>query len=341
MKPNRYDVDQTVMWRWIAPRALDPDEAPAVSFVRDGVEVLAGAMTPVHAEITLTSYGNDQANVEFIASENLANTNLLSDDDLHHAFIYSQSEGPFPVVIQSIEDGQTSIYISRALPQHISFPATLQFATYITELTSNDVTSTTSRNIVWKVEYSPLILGGTIADITPTDIERGRIIVARAFETGLDTAEFIEMFPEFAQKGAAGQNSFRRKIEIAQRMLINKLTCAARSKGKEVDQLFGEDFIDAHAYLTAYLIAKHNESNQAAVYMEQAEELIKLGLDIGWLDSNLNDEVDSGEEGAAKLRLAPATAASRRLPTSYYQITNIRPYDCRPCSSYGYPYGVY
>lgn len=340
MKPERLDVDQTVMWRWLAPRALDAGETPSVSFVRAGVEVLATDLTGVHAEITLSGYGTDLSGTEFVASAELEDTDRLSDDDLNHAFIYTQSEGPFPVSIKSIESGQTSVFIDRPLSQEISFPATLQFATYVAEIGSADVTSTVSNNIIWTVTFNPLVVGGIIAGLTtPTEVLRGRIIVDSVFETGLDTQAFTEIFPEFAQKLSSSENTFRRIIESAQRMLLNKLKCAAQAKGVTADRFFGEDFIDAHAYLTAYIVAKHNESERAAGYLEFADDLIDLGIDTGWLDVNGNGEVDTGEDGGGRVMAYIPPLQDMLFPASSYTITPIDPYVCR--RRCGLPYRGY
>lgn len=296
-QPNRYDAGLVVAWKWVAPRALDPTVAPSVSFKRDGIEILAADLTPVHEPITLTAYGTDEMRVKFIASENLENTDFLADETMRKAFIVSVGDGVFPVEVVSAKAGQTSLFIGSPLPRTVSFPVTLQWATYATEIGPEDVTESLSRNILWTVEYSPLALGGELAGFTPTDLERGRVIVSRAFKTGLDHSQFLDYFPSFAQKISSKENSLAKQIEITERMLINKITCVARSRDKTENELFGEDFIDAHAYLTAYFIAKHNESDAAKGYYEMFEKLLNTSLETAWLDSNIDNQVGRNEEG--------------------------------------------
>lgn len=225
------------------------------------------------------------------------------------AWLISEEGGTFPVHVAKIEDDLVTL--STRLPRMVGGSSALRWATWTVELDVT-VTAAVQRGWRWVVEYAAT----TGADIFASGVKRDEgllHVVHQPFESGLDSGQLIDWFPQVIPLSRSGTQDFSSQIEFSEEVMISKIRSAIVGKGNE-DLLSGPQFRRAHALFTLADIIEHAEPDQARSSRAKAYSLLEERLqNVTWFDEDGDGVVDEGELDRTMRRTAAAGFSSPYL----------------------------
>lgn len=294
------------VFRWVSPDPVLTGTTPSLRVSRDGV-VIAGldALAPIVAPQSVTAIVDRK--VLTIDGELLFADAAYAQHDWGSAFYVSQDDSWIPVKVQAIDITNTGTQVTLAsiLPSKVSAGGVLQFATWFTSFTSDDVTSEVSRRISWDVTYSPLV-AGEAAGTANQRSDNGRIyVVNRLFETGLTTSVLHTYFFDLADSTPGKSTDRQGPINFTKIELIQDLRTYLKDKGPYTeDDVDGQAFLIPHSYLTASFIFERTDPDRADKYRERYDATMAKALECVWVDLDRDGEIDENE---SSLNFTPST----------------------------------
>lgn len=319
----KFKTSSTSLWRWEAPEAIAPETTPSLS-VRRGADAVLGipALQSAVDPVGITALGDDRRRLTVDAGLDGGEAAMAAGEGWGAAFVVAPNGGAFPCRVTGVTPHASAATVTLAdpLPRTVNVSgATLQWASWWSTFSADDVTAEASRALTWTVTYEPLHGGSAGSEATERTSSGRLLVVARPFDTGLDTESFAAIFPSLAQTVPSRDNGRAGIIAAAKQELELALLPEARARGLYVDDLDGSTLALSHAHLTAAMIVEAKEPERAALYRERAAELRDLALRAIWADLDGDGVIDPGEDGAALSgppRLSGSTARrGARLPT--------------------------
>jgi len=214
------------------------------------------------------------------------------------AWLVTEDNGWFPVVVAEAAPGGTQVVIADELPREITARAAFfSWADWYAAIGAADVTATAQRNVLWRVTFNPLVPGEAFAGPDSSGIEEGRIhVVRRPFETGLSSTYLKGMFPQLAQMVHHRQQDWGPQIAAARNELVNRLRAELRERSLWEDDIDGRPLLESHAYYAAAMVLDTSDSERAAAFRTRADALAETALKSVWIDLDSDGVVDEGED---------------------------------------------
>lgn len=302
MSLTTISVGADVAWSWVAPEAIDSSVQPTATFY-GGEAVLLG---PVALEAVVDDVGVESCSVDR-RTLTLASLDALTEVSAQRvaggsysgAFLITPDAGVFPIRVIDIDlvggDGSGVLMtLAEPLPRKVD-PAggTVQFASWVTDLSSADVTASPRRDVVVEVSYTSLGVAGIDGS---EKTSRVRLIVERAsFSTGLTSSIFGDIYPELVQSTHRRDQDQSGVIKAALDELRRMVQPHARAKGYGVDLIDGAALQVIHADLVAARLYERTEPEYSERIRERVAEDIKSALEVVWSDLDGDSRIDDGE----------------------------------------------
>lgn len=299
--------NHTFLWR--APKPVLSGTTPTLVVKRAGAAI-AGipALSKIVEDQTVVSISTDRRRVTSNGELVFADAAYSQDMKNGYAFFISPNDEHIPVKVQSIDisDSGNVIGLADPLPREVDAAGSIQWVTWYTTFTSDDVTEEASRQIGWEVEYltpSP----GAAGNDPNTQNDFGRLyVVDRIFKVALTTLELYDYVNELSSGTPRRANSREGDIEFAHLQLVQDVRNWLCAKGD-----YSEDDADADhfkvplIYLSASLILDSVAPDKAAIYYERYTRSLEKALECVWIDLDKDGEIDEGDSNlSSPIRLS-------------------------------------
>lgn len=308
------------IFRWLAPEPLVSGTTPTLTVKAAGVgvagipamQVVAGPATidtvPTGGQKTLT------------ASEAVA-TSERATVDHGECFYVSDEDGERTCRVRSINGAVVTVTEPFVPVLHAG--GVLQWREWWTTLSAADATATARRDLTWSVSYVPLYAGSADGEaVARVDGPYQFVVCDNPFDTGLDTARLLRMYPEVAQTLPSRDDSREAYIEQALTWMIQDIRAELRPLGKWEDDVDGPSLALPHLYLTAALIIERTDPERARELRARYHSTLGSALRAAQVDTD-GDGVPDDEPSklSGSIPLAPKSLSTiiRQTPS------NLRP----------------
>lgn len=284
------------LFRWQAPEPVDPASTPTLTVQRAGAAI-AGipALQVVAGPATIIAIDAGSGLKILTASEAVDPSNQAAGEGWGEAFYVSPADGVIPVRVASVSG--TTIKLASGFDTRVATGGVLQWATYWTTFSADDVTSEESRRLTWSVEYEPIHAGSAEDEVTTRTDSEQLIVVDRPFNVALTTARLVGRYPELRATLDVGSNSRSEVIDEALEWMILDLRAELRPRGRWEDDLDGRAFQLPLATLAAAIAVEHKDVERAGKLLKRYEKQLDTALKAAWLDSDGDGVPDEGEDG--------------------------------------------
>ena len=271
---------------------------------------ISPSLSAVHATTPITAYAADRRTltVTSIGSSGQG----LAGDVTGDGFVVSDAAGWFPARLRQIASA-TSFILAEALPMAVAVGSGdyWQWATVTGSLSNATITATASETpIPFTVAYVPY--HGVDAPVDTAARFEGLLhVVRQPFDTGLDDAELVALWPRLAAQNPRRHMSWLPRIDLAEETLWRWLRRDLKSDEEPnvtEDDVSGPPYLPVHAAIVAAMVLRGAEGVAA---MEDAERLYAdVMADIPWHDKDADGAVDPGEANIRRRIAASALVRS-------------------------------
>lgn len=285
----RYGVDQ--VFEWVSPEPIEG--TPDIAIYISG-STITGSMTSVHSgSISVTAIGDDRRKLTI--TEDVSTAGLQGR--YGQAWLTTDTDGAYPVKITKISG--SVVYLADILPREPSLTAyntgSLQFSTFYYTLESGSATANIQRDVKWTIEYDSFY-GSNTPDVDNNREEGLLHIVHQPFDTGLTHAMVAQHVQGLGDMVPFRQEDWSPQIQEAFDELIMNIRTELGTSYTEDNIPASTQFRLAHlSYVKAIILSPYDIEASDRFRLEGDNRLNKL-LKKFWLDTNANNQVDSGEE---------------------------------------------
>jgi hypothetical protein len=274
------------LFRWEAPFPLNATPSLAYT-LPDGTTSGPSAMTPAHADVSVTALGADRRTLTLSAPATAAS---LVGVGPGRAWLITAEDGYLGVTIVRV-DGTTAI-LGDVLPRDLalSAPATLAWAGYEYTIPAAD---TATRGIInTTVAYTT-----AEAPIPRLRVQKGTVeVVRRPFDSGLTHSSLVSAMPQLADMVPRRQQDLSPQVEAALEELQLYVRDDLLADQTEDDIFNPEIFLEAHRYLAAARVYEMVAQLDVAERMrERALALFDRAMRQLTLDTDDDGIIDSDE----------------------------------------------
>ena len=250
----------------------------------DTSSAVSESFTRFTNDLTITAIANDRRTLT------LSSAPATYYREQQAGFIITEHDTYYAVKVVRL--GGTTAILAEPLSREIdlSSNATLHLPTSYVDIDSSKMS--TSGYFTWRVDY-------TQVNMNQPEQEKGMLkITPRPFNTGLDHAQFINLFAQLADMIPRRQSDYEPQIRASLTELTLEIRAHLHSDSITEDEVFNpESFLLAHAYCTAAIIYELNQQlDLASAMRERCSELMTKALQSIALDLDGDGVIDAGEE---------------------------------------------